>query len=147
MNSEIKGFLQYIGLDKLIELIHSNFVMKEKGKTLSANDLTDSLKNDYDAAYEHSLSDHAPPNAEENVIDTIKVNGSELSVTEKSVNVIVPTDLGQLSNNNNKYATTDAMEKAIQQATGGDIGSIGIEDLEYYYDNGTEKEIAENEIS
>ena len=147
MNSEIKGFLQYIGLDKLIELIHSNFVMKEKGKMLSTNDLTDELKRNYDTAYTYSQSGHAPSNAEENVIDTIKVNGSELSVTEKSVNVIVPTDLGQLSNNNNNYATTDAMEKAIQQATGGDIGSIGIEDLEYYYDNGTEKEIAENEIS
>lgn len=147
MNNEIKGFLQYIGLDKLIGLIHSNFVMKEKGKMLSTNDLTDELKRNYDTAYTYSQSGHAPSNAEENVIDTIKVNGSELSVTEKSVNIIVPTDLGQLSNNNNKYATTDAMEKAIQQATGGDIGSIGIEDLEYYYDNGTEKEITENEIS
>ena len=140
MNSEIKGFLQYIGLDKLIELIYSNFVMKEEGKDLSTNDLTDSLKSTYDEAYAHSQSAHAPVDAEKNVIDTIKVNDNTLAVSDKSVNIVIPVDLSELTNNNNMYATTEAMQTAIQKATGGDIGSVDISDLEYYYDNGVEKE-------
>ena len=42
-------------------------------------------------AYDHSQSDHAPSNAQENVIETIKVNGTALSPDSKSVNISVPS--------------------------------------------------------
>jgi hypothetical protein len=38
-----------------------NYVTKETGKGLSANDLTDTLKGNYDAAYSHSQATHADP--------------------------------------------------------------------------------------
>ena len=41
-------------------------VDKEAGKGLSTNDLTDLLKANYDAAYAHSQTTHAPSNAQKN---------------------------------------------------------------------------------
>lgn len=38
----------------------NNFVRAEEGKGLSTNDLTDTLKSNYDAAYNYSISAHAP---------------------------------------------------------------------------------------
>ena len=43
-----------------------NKVDKVDGKGLSTNDLTDALKSNYDAAYAHSQSAHAPSNAQKN---------------------------------------------------------------------------------
>ena len=43
-----------------------NKVDKVDGKGLSTNDLTTNLKNNYDAAYTHSTSAHAPVNAQKN---------------------------------------------------------------------------------
>lgn len=67
-------------------------------KTLSDNDLTDELKSNYDAAYSHSKSSHAPSNAQKNVIEGVKVNGVILSIIDKAVNVLVPTKVSELSN-------------------------------------------------
>lgn len=61
------------------------------------NDLTDALKANYDAAYTHSTQAHAPSNAEANVIDSISVNGTALTVTNKGVNVTVPTTVASLT--------------------------------------------------
>lgn len=44
----------------------SGKVDKEEGKGLSKNDLTDILKSNYDNAYTHSQSSHAPTNAQKN---------------------------------------------------------------------------------
>ena len=44
----------------------SNYVQKETGKGLSTNDLTTILKQNYDNAYTHSQSTHAPANAQKN---------------------------------------------------------------------------------
>ncbi|MDY5098692.1 MAG: hypothetical protein SPE86_10855, partial [Clostridium sp.] len=44
----------------------SNYVQKESGKGLSTNDLTTTLKQNYDNAYTHSQSTHAPANAQKN---------------------------------------------------------------------------------
>lgn len=44
---------------------------------------------------------------EMNVIDTVKVNGTALPVVNKAVNVPVPTDLGDLTNNTGYLKGTD----------------------------------------
>lgn len=56
----------------------SNKVDKVSGKALSENDLTNALKANYDAAYTHAESAHAPNDAEKNTIVKIKQNGIEL---------------------------------------------------------------------
>lgn len=70
-----------------------NKVDKVSGKGLSTNDLTDTLKSNYDAAYNYSISAHAPTDAEKNVIVGIQKNGTDLSVNSstRKVNITVPT--------------------------------------------------------
>lgn len=63
--------------------------------------LTNELKNDYDDAYVHAGSTHAPANAQANVIESIKVNGMALIPdVNKEVNIEVPSsqDLTDLNN-------------------------------------------------
>ena len=70
----------------------NNFVRAEEGKGLSTNDLTNTLKSNYDAAYNYSISAHAPTDAEKNVIVGIQKNGTNLSVdSNRRVNITVPT--------------------------------------------------------
>ena len=70
----------------------NNFVRAEEGKSLSTNDLTNTLKSNYDAAYNYSISAHAPIDAEKNVIVGIQKNGTNLSVdSNRKVNITVPT--------------------------------------------------------
>ena len=61
------------------------------------NDLTNQLKDNYDAAYTHTQSAHAPSNAQANVIEEIKVNGVKVSPTVKAVNITVPTTVSALT--------------------------------------------------
>lgn len=63
-----------------------------------SNDLTDELKAQYDAAYEHSQEDHAPADAEKNVVVGVQVNGTDLTVSaDRKVNVVVPTTVAELT--------------------------------------------------
>lgn len=76
----------------------NNKVDKVTGKGLSTNDLTATLKSHYDAAYTHSTSTHAPTDAEANVIETVKVNGTALTVTDKAVNIDPSTFVTAITN-------------------------------------------------
>lgn len=74
-------------------------VDKVTGKGLSTNDLTNTLKSNYDAAYTHSTIAHAPSNAERNTIVTIQKNGTALSPdSSRAINVTVPTKVSELTN-------------------------------------------------
>lgn len=68
--------------------------------------LTNALKKNYDAAYTHSTQAHAPSNAQANVIETVKVNGTALTPSSKAVDISVPTKVSQLTNDAG-YKTTD----------------------------------------
>lgn len=76
----------------------STKVDKISGKNLSTNDLTNTLKNNYDVAYTHSQSAHAPSSAQANVIETIKVNNTALTPTNKTVNITVPSNTDRYVN-------------------------------------------------
>ena len=96
--------------DTIVDI--SGKVDKVDGKGLSANDLTNTLKSNYDAAYTHSQSTHAPTNAQANVIENIKVNGTAQTVTNKAVNITVPTKVSALTNDSG-YQTSSQVESAI----------------------------------
>lgn len=89
----------------------------EQGKGLSTNDLTDSLKSNYDVAYTHSQQPHAPANAEANVIVGIQKNGTDLTITNKKVNIVVPTKITDLTNDSN-FATTTQLDNKVDKVTG-----------------------------
>lgn len=67
---------------------------------------TTSLKSNYDKAYTHSQAAHAPSNAQANVIETVKVNGSALTPSSKAVDINVPTKTSDLTNDSG-FKTTD----------------------------------------
>ena len=71
------------------------------------NDLTDELKSNYDAAYAHSQTAHAPSNAQANVIEAITVNGASQTPTGKTVNIAVPTTVAQLTDSGNYALKSD----------------------------------------
>lgn len=81
-------------------------------RTMTDNNLTDVLKNNYDTGYQHSLSDHAPKNAQENVVESVKLNGTALKITNKSVDIPVPsisTDIYSDRESNVKTASPKAV--------------------------------------
>lgn len=53
--------------------------------------ITSTERTNWGAAYTHSQAAHAPSNAQVNVIESIKVNGTAQTITSKAVNITVPT--------------------------------------------------------
>lgn len=97
-------FLDDNGLLYLWGKIKAAFVAKESGKGLSANDLTNTLKTNYDAAYTHSQTAHAPAGAEANVQSdwNISDSGSDAFIKNKPdipAAVIVDSTLSGTSEN------------------------------------------------
>ena len=80
------------GVLYFLQKLKALFVQKETGKGLSTNDLTNALKSNYDSAYTHSTSAHAPADAEKNTIVFIKANGSNLTPdSSRTVNITIPS--------------------------------------------------------
>lgn len=100
-------------------------VDKVDGKGLSTNDLTNELKAQYDASYAHSQVAHAPADAQANVIESVKVNGSAVTITDKAVDITVPTDNAQLANGAGYLVANDIANKADKATT---LGGYGITD-------------------
>ena len=100
-------------------------VDKVEGKGLSTNDLTNELKAQYDAAYAHSQVAHAPADAQKNIIESVKVNGVALTVTDKAVDVTVPTDNAELTNGAGYLVAADIANKADKATT---LAGYGIAD-------------------
>ena len=100
-------------------------VDKVTGYGLSKNDLSDALKENYDAAYAHSLEAHAPANAQENKIESVKVNGTALTITSKAVDITVPTKVSELTNDVPYLVAADIANKADKATT---LAGYGIAD-------------------
>ncbi len=100
-------------------------VDKVDGKGLSTNDLTDALKTNYDAAYAHLSAAHAPASAAANVIESIKRNGTALAITNKTVNITVPTTVAEMTDAGN-YALKSEMPDvpSIEAITNAEIDAI-----------------------
>ena len=61
----------------------------------------------WNTAYAHSQADHAPVGAQANIIESVKVNGEALTITDKAVDITVPT--GALADKD-EVAKTDLAE-------------------------------------
>lgn len=72
-----------------IEILDENKVDKVEGYGLSKNDFTDTLK---------SKLDGIEASADVNLIESISVNGSARTITNKNVDIIVPTKTSVLTN-------------------------------------------------
>lgn len=76
------------------------------GKTLTTNDYTTPEKQKLAGISQ---------GANANVIETVKVNGTNQTVTSKSVNIKVPTKVSELTNDKS-YATTTDVNNAVAKA-------------------------------
>lgn len=108
------------------------------------NDLTNDLKANYDAAYTHSQQAHAPADAQANVIESIKVNGTAQTVTGKAVDISVPTSISSFSDAENyalksditnvyKYKGSVASSSALPSSgnTAGDVYNVSDSGMNY----------------
>jgi hypothetical protein len=89
-----------------IKSLLTNYVAKESGKGLSANDFT---------TIEKTKLANIANNAQVNVIEQISVNGSDVAPVGKKVNVIIPTDNSDLTNGAG-YQTATEVSSAIATA-------------------------------
>lgn len=108
------NFLDFQGLQQLVGLIKQKFVQKESGKSLSTNDYTNEDKQKlstlktYNVATteEAGLLSSANLNklnaveegAEKNIITKVKRNGTLVNVSNKEVDISVPTKYSELVN-------------------------------------------------
>ena len=88
-----------------------NKVDKVEGKGLSTNDLTDALKANYDAAYTHSTTYHAPADAQKNV--QADWNAPEGDAFIKNKPSALPADGGNATTVNNHTVNSDVPADAV----------------------------------
>lgn len=70
--------------------------------------VTSTERTNWNAAKTHADSAHAPSNAQVNVIESIKVNGTAQTITSKAVDITVPTkasDIGAASSSHGTHVT------------------------------------------
>lgn len=86
--------------------------------------ITSGERANWDAAYSHSTSTHAPSNAEKNIIVGIQKNGTDLTVdsSTRKVNITVPTTAAEIGaatsghNHDSAYDTKGAAANALADA-------------------------------
>lgn len=99
--------------------------------------VTTTNKSNWNSAYTHSTSAHAPSNAQANVIESIKVNGTAQTITSKAVNITVPTtaaDVGAAASSHNHSASniTSGTLAIARGGTGGTTAAAARTNLEVY---------------
>lgn len=106
---------KYISTDNLqtaLDELKERIVIKETGKGLSTNDLTDELKNKYDLAAQ-KIDNLEATGGQANVIEQIKVNGELQSVDEdKAVDLTVPTKISDLTDDSD-FVTAEEMNAKV----------------------------------
>ena len=113
--------LNQTGLSQVWSKIMSTFVKKEEGMGLSEENFTTDLKTKLDTVSE---------NSEENVIAVVTVNGEATQVTDKTINIDVPTgELADLDSVSKTNLDTSLQEELDGKATKGTtLNEYGITD-------------------
>ena len=84
--------------------------------------ITSTKISNWDSAKTHADSAHAPSNAQANVIETVKVNGTALTPSNKAVNVTVPTTVSELTDSADYAKKTDI--PTTLPANGGNANTV-----------------------
>lgn len=124
-------FLDLVGLQHLIGLIKEKFVQKETGKGLSKNDYTDEDKQKLSTlkTYNVATTEEAgllssanltkinglEEGAEKNIITKVKRNGTLVNVSNKEVDISVPTKISELVDDKDLVNKTQ-VQKLINDA-------------------------------
>ena len=84
--------------------------------------ITSTKISNWDSAKTHADSAHAPSTAQANVIETVKVNGTALTPSNKAVNVTVPTTVSELTDSADYAKKTDI--PTTLPANGGNANTV-----------------------
>ena len=87
--------------------------------------ITSTERTNWGAAYTHSQAAHAPSNAQANVIESIKVNGTAQTISSKAVDITVPTKTSDLTHDSGFLVASDIANKANKATT---LSGYGITD-------------------
>ena len=98
--------------------------------------ITSTKVSDWDSAKTHADSAHAPSNAQENVLETVKVNGTALEISNKAVNVTVPTTVAELNDSADYAKKTDVDKKLNNKADKTEIPTVPTNVSEFTNDAG-----------
>lgn len=85
--------------------------------------ITSTLIGNWNTAKTHADSAHAPSNAQSNVIESVKVNGTVITPSSKSVNISVPTKTSELTNDSGFKTTDNNTWKANSSSSEGYVES------------------------
>lgn len=76
----------------------------------------------WNTAYTHSQADHAPVDAQANIIESVKVNGEALTVTDKAVDITVPTgalaDKDEITKDDLAESLATEIDNKVEKETG-----------------------------
>lgn len=115
-------FINQSGLQHYSSLVKNTFVAKEECKGLSTNDFDNVAKAKLEGIAE---------NAQVNVIETVKVNGTALVADGKAVNVTVPTKTSEITNDSGYITLEQVPEGAVASSTAPKMstasGAVGTE--------------------
>lgn len=148
-------YLDATGLTQVWSAIKANFVRKENGKGLSTND--------YTTSEQEKLATIAA-SAQTNVIEEVKVNGTAVTITDKSVNIVIPAAVINGVKSGEKIIGLDGTELtstlAIDTVTSGgsefivlkginseEISSVNADKFINVYTAGDGIDITSNEVS
>lgn len=72
------------------------YIIDGSGSNGDTTQATDLEREKWNKSYEHSVSAHAPANAQANVIETVKVNGTVIAPSKNTIDIAVPTKTSDL---------------------------------------------------
>lgn len=101
----IQKFIDSQGLSQVLSKIKATYVQKETGKSLISDELITKLGG-------------IAAGAQVNVIEAVKVNGTAQEVTDKAVNIVVPTKVSDLGTVSESDLSSDLKNKVNAAAEG-----------------------------
>ena len=107
-----------------------------KNVALTSPTKTSDLTNDGDGTSNFATEAYVTTNGGK--IDKISVNGTEQAITDKTVNIVMPTKVSDLTNDGDGTAGSEFATKAYVQSEGGKIDSIKV--------NGTAQTVTNKEV-
>ena len=91
-----------------VDLAHSHTFNEDELNKIAEGDVEK-----WGEAYAHSQADHAPVDAQANVIETVKVNGEALEITDKAVNITIPESTKVEASETNGNIKVDGEEVTV----------------------------------
>ncbi len=110
-------------IDKITQVLLDNWNAAYSHISDTVKHITSAERTSWNTAKTHADSAHAPSNAQANVIESVKVNGTVIAPSSKSINISVPTKTSELTNDSGFKTTDNNTWKANSASSEGYVAS------------------------